>query len=142
MLAAIDAGADGATAYRSYAPGWGPTLLLRKVVSHSYRWLFHTLFDLPFRDTETGFKFFVRERIMDVVQRTEDPGWFWDSEVMILAHNAGLRIAEVDTTFERRTDKASTVRLIRDSLAYLRSIRAFRRRQRSARGRASPAEQG
>ncbi|MEC8651573.1 MAG: glycosyltransferase [Planctomycetota bacterium] len=140
VLAAIDAGADGATAYRSYAPGWKPTLLLRKVVSHSYRWLFHALFDVPFRDTETGFKFFVRERIIDVVQRTEDPGWFWDSEVMILAHSAGLRIAEVDTTFERRTDKASTVRLIRDSFAYLRSIHAFRRRQRSARGRTSPAQ--
>ena len=116
-------------------------MVLRKVVSHGYRCLFRALFDVPFRDTETGFKFFVRERILDVVRRTDDPGWFWDSEVMILAHDAGLRIVEVETTFERRTDKASTVRLLQDSWAYLRSIRAFRQRQRAARGRStSPAQ--
>ena len=141
VLAEIDGGADGATAYRSYVPGWGPTMVLRKVVSHGYRWLFRSLFDVPYRDTETGFKFFVRERILDVVRRTEDPGWFWDSEVMILAHDAGLRIVEVETSFERRADKATTVRLIRDSWAYLRSIRAFRRRQRVARFGATPAQQ-
>ena len=141
VLAAIDEGADGATAYRSYVPGYGLTMIVRKVVSHGYRWLFRALFDVPFKDTETGFKFFVRERILDVVRRTEDPGWFWDSEVMILAHDAGLRVVEVETSFERRTDKATTVRLLRDSWAYLVAIRAFRRRQRTLRAPASTAQQ-
>lgn len=133
VLAAIDAGADGATAFREYSVGWRPTAILRHVLSQGYRWLFRLLFDVPFRDPETGFKFFVREKILPVVVRTEDRGWFWDSEIMVLAHQAGLRIVEVPCRFERRADKQSTVRIVRDVWRYLVAIRAFRRRQRRAR---------
>ena len=133
VLAPIDAGADGATAFRGYVPGVSPTLLLRKVLSHGYRWLFRTVFDVPFRDTETGFKFFVRERILDVVRETQEDGWFWDSEIMILAHEAGLKVVEVPTSFVRRTDKATTVRIFRDCWAYLVAIRNFRRRRQDHR---------
>lgn len=128
VLAAIDAGADGATAYREYDTAWRPAFLLRQLLSKGYRWLFRRTFDVPFRDPETGFKFFVREKIVPVVRTTRDRGWFWDSEVMVLAHRAGLRITEVPTRFERRTDKKSTVRIVRDVWRYLAAMRAFRRR--------------
>jgi glycosyltransferase involved in cell wall biosynthesis len=131
VLAAIDAGADGATAFREYRPGWRPASLVRHALSRGYRWLFRRLFDVPFRDPETGFKFFVRDRILPVAARTRDPGWFWDSEIMVLAHRAGLRIVEVPCTFERRRDKKSTVRILRDVFGYLASIRAFRARLRA-----------
>lgn len=139
VLAPIDAGADGATAFRGYVPGVTPNHLVRKLLSHGYRWLFRTVFDVPFRDTETGFKFFVRERILDVARRTQEDGWFWDSEIMILAHEAGLEIVEVPTSFVRRADKATTVRLLRDSWAYLVAIRNFRRRRQEDRGEAASA---
>ncbi|MGC6488036.1 MAG: glycosyltransferase [Planctomycetota bacterium] len=142
VLAPIDAGADGATAFRGYVPGVSPNALLRKVLSHGYRWLFRSVFDVPFRDTETGFKFFVRERVLDVVRRTQEDGWFWDSEIMILAHEAGLKIVEVPTSFVRRTDKATTVRLFRDSWAYLVAIRNFRRRRQEDRRGAASAVRG
>ncbi|MBL8722595.1 MAG: glycosyltransferase family 2 protein [Planctomycetes bacterium] len=129
VLQAIDQGADGATAFREYEVGWRPTAFVRHVLSQGYRWLFRRLFDVPFRDPETGFKFFVRDRILPVVAKTRDPGWFWDSEIMILAHQAGLRVVEVPCRFERRADKASTVRIVRDVLRYLVAIRAFRKRQ-------------
>jgi len=139
VLAPIDAGADGATAFRGYVPGVTPNHLVRKLLSHGYRWLFRTVFDVPFRDTETGFKFFVRERILDVARRTQEDGWFWDSEIMILAHEAGLEIVEVPTSFVRRADKATTVRLLRDSWAYPVAIRNFRRRRQEDRGEAASA---
>lgn len=128
VLAAIDAGADGATAFRGYDTSWRPTFLLRQLLSKGYRWLFRRTFDVPFRDPETGFKFFVREKIVPVVRTTCDPGWFWDSEVMVLAHRAGLHITEVPARFERRADKKSTVRVVRDVWRYLKAMRAFRRR--------------
>lgn len=134
VLAAIDAGADGATAFRDYDVGFHPTSIVRHVLSRGYRWLFRTLFDVPFRDPETGFKFFVRDKIVPVVQRTQDKHWFWDSEIMVLAHQAGLRIVEVPCRFQRRLDKQSTVRIVRDVWLYLVAICAFRRRLR-ARGR-------
>ncbi|MBL9079894.1 MAG: glycosyltransferase [Planctomycetes bacterium] len=129
-LAAIADGADGATAFREYDVRWRPAALLRTVLSRGYRWLFRRLFDVPFRDPEAGFKFFVRDRILPVVAETRDRGWFWDSEILVLAHRAGLRIAEVPVRFERRADKASTVRVVRDVWRYLVAIRAFRRRLR------------
>lgn len=133
VLAAIDAGADGATAFREYTVGWRPTSILRHVLSRGYRWLFRCLFDVPFRDPETGFKFFLREKILPVVVRTQDKAWFWDSEIMVLAHQAGLRVVEVPCRFERRADKQSTVRIVRDVFRYFVAIRAFRARQRAGR---------
>lgn len=139
VLQAIDDGADGATAFRHYAAGWRPTALLRAFLSSGYRWLFRRTFDVPFRDPETGFKFFLRDRIAPVAAATKDVNWFWDSEIMILAHQAGLRIVEVPCRFERRADKKSTVRLVRDVWRYLVAIRAFRTRQRAERAAAAPA---
>lgn len=130
VLAAIDAGADGATAFRSYATSWRPTHLLRQLLSKGYRWLFRIVFRVPFRDPETGFKFFLREKIVPVARQTEDRGWFWDSEILVLAHRQGLRIVEVPCRFERRADKQSTVRVMRDVWRYLRAIVAFRSRLR------------
>ena len=139
VLAAIDEGADGATALRHYAIGKTPIALLRQFLSRGYRWLFRCLFDVPFSDPETGFKFFVREKILPVAGKTRDVGWFWDSEIMILAHQAGLRVREVPCRFERRADKKSTVRLVRDIWRYLVAIRAFRARQQAERRSAAPA---
>ncbi len=135
VLAAIDAGADGATAFRSYEVAMGPSSLLRHVLSSGYRRLFRRLFDVPFRDPETGFKFFVRDRILPVLDRTRDRHWFWDSEILVLAHLAGLRVVEVPARFERRTDKQSTVRVVRDVLRHLAAAWSFRARLRE---RAAP----
>lgn len=130
MVAAIERGHDGATAYRQYRVGLSAAGFVRHVLSQGYRWLFRALFRLPYRDTETGFKFFVRDRILPVVERTRDRGWFWDTEIMVLAHQAGLRIAEVPCPFIRRTDKKSTVRVFKDTWRYLVALRAFRKRLR------------
>jgi len=130
VLAAIDAGADGATAFREYDVGLHPTSIVRHILSRGYRMLFRIMFAVPFRDPETGFKFFVRDKIVPVVRRTRDKAWFWDSEIMVLAHQAGLRIVEVPCRFQRRLDKQSTVRIVRDVWRYLLAIAAFRRRLR------------
>jgi glycosyltransferase involved in cell wall biosynthesis len=131
MLAAIDAGADGATAFREYRVDRSVDAVVRHVLSRGYRRLFRAMFDVPFRDPETGFKFFVRGKILDVVRRTRDVGWFWDSEIMVLAHQAGLNVEEVACRFERRADKKSTVRIVRDVWRYLVAMRAFRTRLRA-----------
>jgi glycosyltransferase involved in cell wall biosynthesis len=133
VLAAIDNGADGATAFRHYAVGTRPTALLRHFLSSGYRWLFRRIFDVPFRDPETGFKFFRRDKIVPVAKQTRDVGWFWDSEIMILAHQAGLHLVEVPCRFERRADKQSTVRIVRDVWRYLVAIKTFRGRQKKSR---------
>jgi glycosyltransferase involved in cell wall biosynthesis len=133
VIAAIEAGADGATASRQYSITLHPIALIRDTISIGYRWLSHFLFDTPFTDPETGFKFFVREKIVDIAKRTEDVGWFWDSEIMILSHQAGLKVVEVPCRFDRRAQADSTVHICRDIYAHLIAIWKFRKRQKAAR---------
>lgn len=123
-LLLLEEGADVATALRIYRFHWRS--LDRYVLSRGYHWLVRRLVAVPLEDTETGFKLFRRDRILSVLDRCVDPGWFWDTEVMVRAHYAGLTIREVPVLFLRRFDKQSSVRPVRDTVEYFRKLWAFR----------------
>lgn len=128
MLLALEQGSDGATAYRVYEIRWNLDTFLRHILSVSYRILVRSMLGLPYGDTETGFKFFRREKILPILDKTHSPGWFWDTEVMAQAYHQGLQIAEIPALFIRRWDKESTVRPLRDSITYMRELLRFRRK--------------
>lgn len=131
MLRAIDGGLDCATAFRLYKVRLHPGPLLRHVLSRGYRFLSRLLLDVPLRDTETGFKFFRREAVLPVLDECRHAGWFWDTEVMVLSHLRGLSIQEIPCLFVQRRDKASTVRVGRDTVDYLEALWGFRKRLRA-----------
>jgi len=79
-------------------------------------------------DTEAGYKFFRKNKIIPVVRKIHDTKWFWDTEVMILANFHGLKIVYIPTIFTRRSDKTSTVYLFSDTIDYLKKLLAFRKR--------------
>lgn len=118
------AGADVVCAWRIYLPNIA--LLHREVLSKGYSRLVRSHLGLPLRDTEAGFKFFNRERILPVLASVENQGWFWDTEVMARAYFAGLRIVELPAVFIKRTDVPTTVRIVPDTLEYWRQLRRFR----------------
>lgn len=99
----------------------------RILLSHGYRTFCRLMFRHGLKDTETGFKFFRREKLLPVLDRITDQHWFWDTEVMVLSHLFGYRIIEVDSLFVRRPAKPSTVKIIRDVAGYLRNAFRFRR---------------
>jgi glycosyltransferase involved in cell wall biosynthesis len=123
-LLALESGADVATALRVYRFRWRS--LDRYVMSRGYRWIMSRFIDVPVQDTETGFKLFRRDAILPVLDRCTDRGWFWDTEVMVRAHYAGLRIVEIPALFLRRFDKQSSVHAFRDSVDYLVKLWRFR----------------
>lgn len=131
LVDAIEEGADVATVRRIYAFQAGS--LDRYFMSRGYSQLVRWLLDVPLLDTETGFKFFRREKLLPVLDAIHDPGWFWDTEFMVRAHLRGLRIAEIPGAYVRRDDKTSTVRGLRDSWTYFGKLLAFRRELRAAR---------
>ena len=133
-LLALEAGADVATALRVYRFSWRS--LDRYVMSRGYRWLMSRLIDVPVQDTETGFKLFRRERILPVLDQCADRGWFWDTEIMVRSHYAGLRIVEIPALFLRRFDKQSSVRAVRDSVDYFVKLWRFRSVVRALKGQA------
>lgn len=124
-VAALEDGFDVATALRVYR--FSVRSVDRYLMSTGYRALMQRVTRVPLRDTETGFKFFRRDRIMPVLDSTRDTGWFWDTEIMVRAHYAGLRIIEIPALFIRRFDKRSSVRAVADSVDYLRKLWTFRR---------------
>jgi glycosyltransferase involved in cell wall biosynthesis len=130
LVRAIDQGADVATLRRIYAFQLGS--LDRYFMSRGYSWLVRRMLGVGFADTETGYKFFRRERVLPLLDEIEDEGWFWDTEFMVRAHRRGLRIAEIPGAYVRRDDKTSTVRGIRDSVRYFGKLLAFRRTLRRA----------
>jgi glycosyltransferase involved in cell wall biosynthesis len=125
LVRAIEKGADVATVRRIYA--FQLTSLDRYVMSRGYSFLVRRLLGVSLRDTETGFKFFRRERLLPVLGEIEDTGWFWDTEFMVRAARKGLAIEEVPGAYIRRGDKTSTVRGMRDSIRYFGKLLAFRR---------------
>lgn len=99
--------------------------VVRALVSKVYSLLVRVLLHTSLSDTEAGFKFFKRDKIMPIVALSSDPGWFWDTEIMILSERAGLRILFLPVLFKRRTDKTSTVHLFKDSWDYFQKLISF-----------------
>ena len=121
---AIRAGAEVVCAWRIYLPNL--QLLHREVLSKGYSRLVRGQLGLPLRDTEAGFKFFDRDRILPILYQTRNPGWFLDTEVMARAYYAGLRIVELPAVFVKRNEVPTTVRIIPDTIEYWRQLRRFR----------------
>ncbi len=129
LVRAIEKGADGAHVRRIYA--FQLRSLDRYVMSRGYSFLVRRLLRVPIHDTETGYKFFRRERLLGVLDEIEDPGWFWDTEFMVRALRRGLRLQEIPGAYVRRRDKTSTVSGLRDSAAYFARLLRFRRALRA-----------
>lgn len=125
MIRAIQQGADIAVGWRIYKLRW--RILHRVVLSKGYHLLANRMLGSRLADTESGYKFFLREKILPILGTVEDNRWFWDTEVMVRSERAGLKIDFLPVLFIRRPEKPSTVRLIRDTIDYLRNLLRFRR---------------
>ena len=125
LVRALEQGADVATVRRIYA--FQILRLDRYLMSRGYSFLVRRLLGVNLQDTETGFKFFRREKLLPILEQIRDPGWFWDTEFMVRALRKGLRIVEIPGAYLRRYDKTSTVRGLRDSAEYFLKLLRFRR---------------
>lgn len=122
---AVENGADVAVGSRVYKLNLRS--LDRYLMSTGYVWLVRRLLGVDLHDTETGYKFFKRERILPVLDEIEDLRWFWDTEVMVRSYYRDYQIAEIPCLFLRRFDKTSTVSPLSDSFDYFRKLWRFRR---------------
>lgn len=117
--------ADVVTGLRVYREGF--MSLHRSILSRGYSWLVRSVLGIPLQDTETGYKFFNRKKILPILKKTKNNGWFWDTEIMTYAHYLGLSVGEVPVLFVRRFDKTSSVRLVYDTLEYVKNLVGFHR---------------
>lgn len=121
----IIGGADIACGRRIYKVT--PGSAHRWMLNRGYNFLVRHFLGLGFYDTETGCKFFDRERILPILEDVRDNHWFWDTEIIARAYLSGLKIVEVPTLYVRRKDKKSTVRIVPDVIYYLKKMLWFKR---------------
>jgi glycosyltransferase involved in cell wall biosynthesis len=126
-LLLLEDGYDLVTVDRVERFVFGFNEIIRLIFSKTYNKLAHFLLPVRHPDTEAGFKFFNLATMREVIERTKNPGWFWDTEVVVRAEAAGKKLGFIQGVFGHRRDKKSTVRLIPDSLAYLKAVRDFKK---------------
>ena len=85
--------------------------LKREITSRGYSLLFRTMFFTSFRDAQCGFKAASRRAASDLAPLVEDNGWFFDSELLILAQKCGYPILEIPVRWT--DDPDSRVRIFR-----------------------------
>ncbi len=103
-----------------------PSSLVRGILSLGYKCIANVVLHTGGVDTESGYKFFNRKKIVPVLQKTKNNGWFWDTEIVVRSLQRHLKIVELPVLFLRRSDKTSTVNIIPDVLDYLHNMWKFR----------------
>lgn len=121
----IKEGADLAVANRSY--DFTFSKLIRFIASKGYSFVVKLFLKVPVKDTEAGYKFFKKEKILPVCEKVEDKKWFWDTEIIMRSYLAGLKIIEIPVIFVRNPTKKSTVKVVPDSIEYFKKLIKFKR---------------
>ena len=82
------------------------------------------MFLTGFRDAQCGFKVLTRRVADDVVPLVADTGWFFDTELLLLAEKNGYRIKEVPVTWT--DDPDSRVRIVSTAYGDLKGLLRLR----------------
>lgn len=96
--------------------------LTRFLSSKIYSFAVKSILKLPIEDTEAGYKFFNRKKILPILPKIKSKHWFWDTEICAQAYWSDLKISQVPVLFKRRSNKESTVKLIPDTLDYIKNL--------------------
>ena len=96
----------------------------RELISRCYNVLLRATLGTGFSDAQCGFKAIRADQARLLLPLTRDSGWFFDSELLVLAERAGLRIHEIPVDWI--DDPDSRVRVIPTALADLRGIARMR----------------
>jgi len=86
----------------------------RELISRSYNLILRTTLGARFSDAQCGFKAMRTECAHALLPHVVDTAWFFDTELLVLAERAGLRIAEVPVDWvddpDSRVDILTTAR--------------------------------
>jgi putative flippase GtrA len=92
----------------------------REVISRGYNLLVRQALRTRFSDAQCGFKAIRRDVAREVLPLVEDDAWFFDTELLVLAERAGLRIHEVPVDWV--DDPDSRVDILRTAYDDVRGI--------------------
>ncbi len=92
----------------------------RELISRAYNTILHTTLRTRFSDAQCGFKAVRTDAARTLLPEVEDDGWFFDTELLVLAQRRGLRIHEVPVDWV--DDPDSRVDIVRTALDDLKGV--------------------
>jgi putative flippase GtrA len=100
----------------------------RELISRSYNHLLRAVLGVHFRDAQCGFKAIRHDVARVLLPIVEDDSWFFDTELLVLAERAGLRIHEVPVDWV--DDPDSRVDIVSTAMDDLRGVWRLLRHRR------------
>lgn len=126
MVAPLLAGrADIATGSRMAAGATVDRSRKRDVISRAYNAILRSALTVRFTDAQCGFKAIRADVARQLLPLVEDNNWFFDTELLVLAQRAGLRIHEVPVDWVEDPD--SRVRIVPTAIEDLKGVWRLRR---------------
>jgi putative flippase GtrA len=92
----------------------------RELISRSYNRLLRLALRVRFSDAQCGFKAVRADRARTLLPLIRDSGWFFDTELLVLAERTGLRIHEVPVDWV--DDPDSRVDIVATAVADLKGV--------------------
>jgi glycosyltransferase involved in cell wall biosynthesis len=97
----------------------------RELISRCYNLILRATLRARFSDAQCGFKAIRTDVAAQLLPLVADDSWFFDTELLVLAERAGLRIYEVPVDWV--DDPDSKVHIVDTALADLRGVARLRR---------------
>ena len=92
----------------------------RELISRAYNTLLHAALGARFSDAQCGFKAVRAEAARTLLPAVRDEGWFFDTELLVLAQRRGLRVHEVPVDWV--DDPDSRVDIVRTAAGDLAGV--------------------
>jgi len=105
----------------------------RELISRCYNTILHVVLGTRFSDAQCGFKAIRAESARELLPLVRDRAWFFDTELLVRAERAGMRIYEVPVDWV--DDPDSRVDILATALEDLRGVARLARDRRGGRAR-------
>ena len=94
LLGRIEDGADVSTGSRLMKDSTIVRSGDREIASRGYNFLVRLFLGSKLRDHQCGFKAYKSAVLRELIPKIQAPHWFWDTESLVLAQKAGLKVDE------------------------------------------------
>ena len=137
VSAVAEGGYDVAAGSRLSAESETKRQLKREVLSRGFVLMINLLMGTRLRDTQCGFKAIRRECVQKLMPLVQDTGWFWDTELLLLAAKGGWKVTFVPVRWLE--DKDSRVKIASTVWKDLKGLFRMRRFDWSKARKAAPS---
>jgi glycosyltransferase involved in cell wall biosynthesis len=120
LMNALESGYDVAIGSRLSKGSRVRRSLKREATSRVYNLMVKSMFLTPFPDAQCGFKALTRQAALAIVPKVKNNGWFFDTELLIIAAKRGYKIKSLPVKWD--DDPTSTVNIARTAAEDIKGL--------------------